>query len=78
MQSLTPNQANVLMFIACCVREDGFPPTQAEISDHFGWRSVNAATEVLLALKRKGWISMKPGKVRSIKVLYPEPQGSEQ
>jgi len=45
------------------------PPTRAEIADHMGFRSANAAEDHLRALARKGAISLKPGTSRGIRVL---------
>lgn len=63
---LTPAQIAVLGFIREFNRENKFPPTRTEISQHFGWRSINAAECHLRALVKKGAIFLSAGKARGI------------
>ncbi len=49
---LTELQARVLDYIDSCVSA-GLPPTRAEIAEHFGWKSANAADTHLRFLERK-------------------------
>jgi len=70
---LTDNQAAVLRYVETFRAEHQMPPTRAEISEAFGWSSPNAANEVLLALQKKGRISLRPGLSRGIFVLNSEP-----
>jgi len=44
---LTQRQREILELIASQVREQGAPPTRAEIAAHFGFKSANAAEEHL-------------------------------
>lgn len=58
-----------MAFIRAQIDSEGLPPTRQEIAAHMGYRSTNAAHEVLLALKAKGKIELKPGLSRGIRVL---------
>lgn len=69
MKPLTPKQQAVLDFLVAHIQGKGFPPTRAEISEQFEFRSQNSAEEHLRRLEEKGWISMSPGVSRGIKVL---------
>jgi repressor LexA len=44
------------------------PPTRAEIAEHLGFRSANAAEDHLRALARKGAIELLPGASRGIRL----------
>ncbi|MSQ60609.1 MAG: repressor LexA [Betaproteobacteria bacterium] len=73
MSELTQRQAEVLQLIAEFIQETGFPPTRAEISQKFGFRSANAAEDHLRALERKGYIEMMPGASRGIRIVGGDP-----
>jgi len=66
---MTPRQREVLDFIERHLRERGAPPTRAEISRAFGFRSPNAAETHLRALERKGVIELLDGSARGIRLL---------
>jgi repressor LexA len=68
MDDLTPRQAEVLQLIVDFLQASGFPPTRAEIAQHLGFRSANAAEEHLRALERKGYIEMLPNASRGIRL----------
>lgn len=68
-QPLTDRQREVLDFIKSYIKEEGFPPTRAEIADHFGFKSHNASNDFVKILKEKGFISVKADANRGIKVL---------
>jgi len=53
---LTKRQSEVLHFLREYIQQHGFPPTIQEIQQHFGFSSSNAASSVLRALERKGYI----------------------
>ena len=42
--------------------ERGYPPTQAEIRDHFGFGSLNAVRSHLVLIEKKGYIRLDFGK----------------
>jgi repressor LexA len=64
---LTPRQAQILALVRKLLEETGRPPTRAEIAEHFGFRSANAAEEHLRALARKGAIELS-GVARGIRL----------
>ncbi len=68
MPELTPRQNQILSLIQDVINETGRPPTRAEIAQHLGFRSVNAAEEHLRALQRKGVLELIPGSSRGIKL----------
>jgi len=66
---LTKKQARVLSFIQAR-QESGMSPTMREICDHFGFRSPNAATDHVKALRRKGYLAENPrGKARNFQII---------
>ena len=67
---LTTRQAEILELIRAHIDETGFPPTRAEICEHFGFRSPNAAEQHLRALARKGVIDIAGGTSRGIRLLF--------
>lgn len=69
MIDLTERQRAVLRYVKKFIVENGYPPTTYEIAQAFGFASPNAAYEHLRAIKRKGFISIKPNISRGIKVL---------
>ena len=71
MQGLTRRQSQVLDMIKRSLRQHGYPPTRAEISAAFGFKSPNAAEEHLRALARKGCIEMISGTSRGIRLTGP-------
>ncbi len=62
---LTQRQRDILAFIAKCIRDEGMPPTIAEIGAAFGIASTNGVNDHLRALERKGYIS-RTNKARGI------------
>ncbi|RMG30686.1 MAG: transcriptional repressor LexA [Gammaproteobacteria bacterium] len=69
MQALTRRQEEILEFIRRHIQEQGAPPTRAEISEAFGFRSPNAAESHLRTLARKGYIEIVPGASRGIRLV---------
>ncbi len=68
MIKLTPRQSEILDFVKRYLEDSGYPPTRAEIAQHLGFKSPNAAEEHLKALARKGAIEMIPGASRGIRI----------
>jgi len=68
---LTKAQTRVLEVIQDAIRDQGRPPTRAEISESLGFRSVNAAESHLRALERRGAIRLQGGASRGIQCLVP-------
>lgn len=71
MKDLTARQSEILQLIRDSIKETGFPPTRAEISNIFGFASPNAAEEHLKALARKGAIELLEGTARGIRLTQP-------
>ncbi len=68
MSELTHRQQAVLDFIAAKVRDEGLPPTLAEIAAAFGFKQTRGAHKHLLALEAKGRLRLLPGKARGIRL----------
>ncbi|MBC2716591.1 MAG: transcriptional repressor LexA [Desulfobacteraceae bacterium] len=68
MKGLTDKQSKIYDFISECQRENGYPPTQAEIRDHFRFASLNAVRSHLVLIEKKGYIRLNFGKARGIKL----------
>ncbi len=64
----TAIQQRVLEYIQRAVRENGRPPTDREIADHFRWKSRFAARRHVTALVRKGFLEKTPGVARGLNV----------
>lgn len=66
--TLATVERKVLDFIVEC-QGRGFTPTYREIADHFKWSGPAATQHTLDRLKRKGFVTWKPTRARSIVVL---------
>jgi len=66
-KELTKRQEAVLRFIVECIRDEGAPPTIAEICERFGLSSTNGVNDHLVALEKKGYIE-RTSKARGIHV----------
>lgn len=66
-RELTPRQRQILDFVIERIREDGCPPTIAEIGEAFGINSTNGVNDHLVALEKKGYIE-RTSKARGIHV----------
>jgi len=76
MPQLTQQQYRILDYIQRHIFQEGYPPTRIEIARAFKFRSPNAAQDHIDALSRKGFIAVKPGTARGIKVLRWSDKGS--
>ena len=68
MKKLTDKQSRIYKFIVAWQTENGYPPTQAEIRDHFGFGSSNAVRSHLALIEKKGYIRLNGGKARGIQL----------
>lgn len=75
MDRLTKRQYEVLRYIKIYMSKKSYPPTRQEISDHFNFKSLNAANDHLLALHKKGFIELKPGLSRGISIIWSSMNG---
>jgi repressor LexA len=67
MQKLTQRQKMVLEFIQNTINVDGYPPTLREIGNFMGIRSTNGVNDHLRALERKGYLTRKDMKSRTLR-----------
>ncbi|RJP71847.1 MAG: repressor LexA [Candidatus Abyssobacteria bacterium SURF_17] len=65
---LTARQKEVLEFVKDFINDNGYPPTMREICSRFGFLP-RAATNHVDALVRKGYLSKKPLKSRSLGIV---------
>ncbi len=79
-KGLTQRQGDILGFIIESIRDNGYPPTIAEIGAGFGITSTNGVNDHLIALEKKGYIE-RSSKARGIHIttkaaagLYQEQQ----
>jgi repressor LexA len=68
MRELTRRQEEILNLIRECIDTTGLPPTRAEIAQHFGFSSPNAAEQHLKVLAKKGALDLVPGTSRGIRL----------
>jgi len=68
VKSLTDKQAKIYEFIGAWQMKNGYPPTQAEIRDHFGFGSLNAVRSHFALIEKKGYIRLNCGKARGIQL----------
>jgi len=68
VKSLTDKQSKIYEFIRAWQMENGYPPTQKEIRNHFGFGSLNAVRSHLALIEKKGYISLNFGKSRGIQL----------
>ena len=66
--SLTPQQKNVLDFIEEYTDEHGFAPTQNEIANHFGFKSLGTVQDYLNRLRQKGYLESTWNGKRAIRL----------
>ena len=72
MRSLSDRQRQVLDFIRGHVRDYGVVPSRPEIAEALGLKHKSSVDAHLLALMNKGWIELKPGSPRNIRLLRDE------
>lgn len=68
MRDLTRRQEEIFNLIREWIETTGLPPTRAEIAQHFGFSSPNAAEAHLKVLARKGVLELLPGASRGIRL----------
>ena len=72
MRSLSERQRQVLDVIRGYVRDNGVAPSRPEIADALGVKHKSTVDAHLLALMNKGWIELRPGSPRNIRLLREE------
>jgi hypothetical protein len=68
LKRITARQQAVLDFVVSQIGDKGFPPTRAEICEHFGFKSANAAETYLVILRDRGYITLIKDIARGILV----------
>lgn len=71
VKSLTSKQSQIYNFIAERQVRNGYPPTQAEIREHFKFGSLNAVRSHLMLIEKKGYVHLDCGKARGIQIVRP-------
>src|SRR5690606_35832716 len=64
--ALTKKQKEVLDFITGYVRENGFSPTQKEIQEHFGFKSLGSVQDYIKYLTNGGYLMNDSHSVRGL------------
>lgn len=67
-RKLTSRQKEILSMIEGFFASHGRPPTRQEIADYFGFASSNASQKHVVALHKKGVLTINPGKHRGLTV----------
>lgn len=71
--SLTPKQKAFLDYLTQFRTENGFAPSQNEIAEHFGFRSLGTVQKYLVRLKEKGLLESTPHAKRGLAVKPRKP-----
>lgn len=71
MPDLTQRQQQILDYLAATQHERGVFPSLREIAAHFRFRSMNAATDHVRALRRKGVLESEPRRARALRLVSP-------
>ncbi len=71
LPELTDRQKEVLAFIEDRISQWGYPPTIREIGEHLGIKSTNGVADHLKALKRKGYLTQREMKSRTLLPVAP-------
>ncbi|BBM81934.1 transcriptional repressor LexA [Candidatus Uabimicrobium amorphum] len=65
---ITPKQKALLTFVCNFTAENGYAPSQREIADHFGWKSLGTVQDYLKKLEAKGVLKKEWNARRAIEV----------
>jgi repressor LexA len=72
MSPLTPKQKKILDFIESFSSREGYPPSQQEIAQAFGFSSLGTVQNYLVRLEREGLLSRDWNARRGMRVLKPK------
>ena len=67
--AITKKQTEFLDYIRTYITENGVSPTQAEIKDHFEFRSLGSVQDYLKYLTKEGLLKIDRNSVRGIKTI---------
>lgn len=65
--SLTKKQKQVYDYICGYLSDNGYSPTQVEIKNHFGFKSLGSVQDYVRYLKSSGFLQNDPNSVRGLK-----------
>ncbi|MHB8765160.1 MAG: transcriptional repressor LexA [Deferrisomatales bacterium] len=74
---LTPKQKQVLDFISESTEARGYAPSQQEIAERFGFRSLGTVQNYLVRLERQGLLRRPWNAKRAVEVVRPDPEAHE-
>jgi repressor LexA len=77
MSPLTPKQKRILNFIQSYTDHSGYPPSQQEIANAFGFRSLGTVQNYLVRLQREGVLEKDWNARRGMRVLSPKVETAE-
>lgn len=77
MSPITPKQKRVLEFIEQYAQREGYPPSQQEIADFFGFRSLGTVQNYLVRLEREGCLARDWNARRGMRLRSRQQQGLE-
>lgn len=76
--ALTKKQKDVLDFITDFVREKGFAPTQKEIQEFFGFKSLGSVQDYIKYLTQGGYLNNDSNSVRGLTPSHMSTQATEE
>jgi repressor LexA len=76
--ALTKKQKDVLDYITDFVREKGFSPTQKEIQEFFGFKSLGSVQDYIKYLTNGGYLNNDSHSVRGLTPSHMSSQGTEE
>ncbi len=77
MSPLTPKQKKIAEFIQSFTDREGYAPSQQEIADAFGFRSLGTVQNYLVRLEAEGVLSRQRQAKRGVRLLNPKPVALE-
>ena len=75
MSPLTPKQKLVLDFIRSHIRDEGYAPSQREIAEAFGFRSLGTVQNYLVRLEKEGFLTREWNARRGLRVSHTTDRG---
>lgn len=75
--SLTKKQKQVLDYIKEYINENEVSPTQVEIKEHFGFKSLGSVQDYIRYLKNAGYLENDANSVRGLKPIDPNADTAE-
>jgi repressor LexA len=78
MKKLTKKQKLVFDFICEYLDENGYSPTQTEIQQHFGFKSLGSVQDYVRYLTNAGYLKSDPNTVRGLEPVLPDSGSSSE